>query len=176
MSAILESQRIKLRAIEPEDLELFYLWENNPDIWRVSNTLVPFSKFILRKYIENSHLDIFQTKQTRFMIVQIQTQKTIGTIDLFDFDSLNRRVGIGILIAENEFKNKGYAYESIDIIKKYCFSFLDLHQIYCNIFEYNIASINLFKKAGFKQTSCKKDWILLNNKWINELTFQFINI
>ncbi|HCC72029.1 MAG TPA: GNAT family N-acetyltransferase, partial [Bacteroidales bacterium] len=78
--------KIKLRAPEPEDLVILYNWENDPSIWQVSNTLSPFSKYTLRKYIENSHKSIFETGQLRFMIEIIQLEKTIGTIDLFDFD------------------------------------------------------------------------------------------
>lgn len=35
---------IRLRALEPEDLELLYSWENNLSYWVISNTITPFSK------------------------------------------------------------------------------------------------------------------------------------
>ena len=56
---ILESVNIKLRAPEPEDIDLLYEWENNTEIWYLSNTLTPFSKYSLKKFIEHSHLDIY---------------------------------------------------------------------------------------------------------------------
>ena len=43
---------IRLRALEPEDLECLYKWENDMDLWEVSDTLTPFSLFTLKKYIE----------------------------------------------------------------------------------------------------------------------------
>jgi len=49
--AMLSYGKVRLRSLEPEDLELLYLWENDPSIWKVSNTLVPFSRFILRQYL-----------------------------------------------------------------------------------------------------------------------------
>lgn len=58
----LESNLIKLRAPEPSDLELLYTWENNMEIWKVSNTHTPYSKYVLKKYIESSHLDIWESK------------------------------------------------------------------------------------------------------------------
>lgn len=175
MNYILEDQILKLRAVEPEDLELFYSWENNTEIWQMSNTLVPFSKYILRSYIQTSHIDIFQAKQFRFMIDHKESGKTIGTIDLFDYDPVNLRVGLGILIALKEFRGKGLALNSINLIKKYCFTSLNLHQIYCNISENNLESQNLFKKAGFKLSGIRNDWLLVNGKWVNDVIFQFIN-
>jgi hypothetical protein len=79
----LKGQLISLRAVEPNDLELLYQWENNPSVWHLSNTLAPFSKHILKEYIENAKHDIYVTKQLRLMI---NTSKygPIGCIDLFD--------------------------------------------------------------------------------------------
>ena len=160
----LENDQILLRALEPEDLELLYKWENDPEIWTVSNTLTPISRFVLKQYIENSHLDIFQLGQVRFMIdrkpvAPDPTVKTIGTIDLFDFDPQNMRVGVGILIKEEEERKKGYAGQSLDVIIEYCFSVLLLHQVYCNIPAGNIQSIRLFQSKGFIETGRKIDWL-----------------
>ena len=37
--ALLENERVCLRALEPEDLELLYRWENDSELWEVGNTL-----------------------------------------------------------------------------------------------------------------------------------------
>lgn len=101
---LLQNEQLKLRALEPTDLELLYQWENNPDIWDVSNTLAPFSKYILHQYIENSHRDLFESKQLR-LIIELKGKKdnpAIGTVDLFDIDFYNKRAGVGILIADEK--------------------------------------------------------------------------
>ncbi len=64
----MDEVEIVLRAPEPGDLNLLYKWENDPGIWQVSNTITPFSKYILEKYIETAHMDIYQVKQLRLMI------------------------------------------------------------------------------------------------------------
>lgn len=174
-----ENEHIRLRAVEPEDLELFYKWENDPEIWNVSNTLTPFSRFVLKQYIENSHQDIFQTKQVRFMIDKKplstdQPVSTIGTIDIFDFDPLHSRAGIGILIKEKKERGKGYAGMALDLMIEYCFKVLYLHQIYCNISEANTSSIHLFRSKGFVNTGRKKEWLRTEKGWEDELFFQLI--
>ena len=103
---------IVLRAIEPEDIDLIYSWENDPSVWPVSNTIAPFSRYVLTKYIESSHLDIFQTRQLRLMIdlYKDNNQKqTIGSIDLFDFDPFHMRAGVGVLIGNTSNRGKGFA-------------------------------------------------------------------
>ncbi|HEX2976136.1 MAG TPA: hypothetical protein VHO68_09370, partial [Bacteroidales bacterium] len=62
---------ITLRAPEPEDLELLYKWENDSKYWLLSNTFTPFSKYTLKRYIENSHKTIFEAGQVRLMIDHI---------------------------------------------------------------------------------------------------------
>jgi diamine N-acetyltransferase len=171
----LESSRIHLRAPEPEDLELLYKWENNTHTWLVSNTLTPFSKFILRQYLEGAQRDIFESKELRLMI-DLKTRNdsisTIGTIDMFDYDPLNSRAGIGILIAANENRRLGYAYEALQMIDNYAFTVLQVHQLYCNILEDNIPSLNLFQKAGYEIIGIKKDWVRSGEHWLDEYLLQ----
>ncbi len=170
---------IILRALEPEDLELLYNWENDTETWSVSNTITPFSKHILQKFIENSHLDIYQTKQLRLMI-EIKTGdkesfKTIGAIDLFDFDPFHNRAGVGILIGEKGERKKGYASLALGELIKYAFYTLQLHQLYCNIAETNKESLVLFEKYGFSVSGKKKEWLKTQNGYIHEYILQLIN-
>ena len=167
-------KEIKLRALEPEDLELLYEWENNNENWIISNTVSPFSKYTLKRYIENSHKNIYEIGQLRLMIDHIADKKTIGTIDIFDFDSYHKRAGIGLLIATENYRKKGYGTMALTFLIDYCFRTLQLHQLYCNILENNIKSIDLFKKLGFKEIGRKEDWISTNEGYISEIMFQLI--
>jgi len=168
-------KNVKLRALEPEDLELLYEWENNQSYWSVSNTITPFSRYNLKQYIENSHENIYETGQLRLMIDHIEDKKTIGTIDIFEFDPFHKRAGIGILIADESYRNKGFAAMSLTCLISYCFEILKLHQLYCNIISNNVESIDLFMKQGFVQNGIKKDWIKTDDGYLDEFMFQLIN-
>lgn len=174
---ILKGNNIRLRPVEPDDLDLIYNWENNSEIWPLSNTITPFSKHIVKQFIENSHYDIYTTKQLRLMIDRVDNEKneTIGTIDLFDFDPTHKRAGIGILIAEKENRGKGFASETLDILIQYCFTTLQLHQLYCNITSDNAESVNLFTKKGFKLIGIKKNWLIFSEGMKDEAMYQLIN-
>jgi diamine N-acetyltransferase len=168
-------KNIKLRALEPEDLELLYEWENNDSYWLISNTVSPFSRYTLKRYIENSHKNIYETGQLRLMIDHIEDKIAIGTIDVFEFDPFHKRAGIGILIGNESYRRKGYASMSLTCLIKYCFKTLQLHQLYCNILANNCESIDLFKKQGFVQIGIKKDWIKTSDGYTDEYLLQLIN-
>jgi diamine N-acetyltransferase len=168
-------QDISLRAVEPEDLELLYTWENDNRYWIISNTVTPFSKYTLKRYIENSHKNIYVNGQLRLMIDHTKSKTTIGTIDIFDFDPFHRRAGIGILIANEQFLKKGYGSMALSCLTEYCFNTLMLRQLYCNILASNTESIELFRKHGFKKIGVKKEWIKTTDGFVDEHMFQLLN-
>ena len=176
MSLLLKNESVILRALEPEDLEFLYQVENNPEIWNISNTISPFSKYILKQYIENSHHDIYTNKQLRLIIATIENPgNPVGAIDLFDFDPYHMRAGIGILIHNEVDRKKGYAFAALNTLIKYCFNHLHFHQLYCNISADNSKSIHLFEKAGFIKAGNKKEWLKTIGGWEDELFFQLIH-
>lgn len=171
---MLEGEKIKLRALEPEDLEFLYETENDSSFWEVSHTQAPFSKFLLKQYLENTHQDIYEAKQLRLMIVEKDSNSSVGLIDLFDFNPQHSRAGIGIMIHQ-KFQKKGYATEALKTVINYSFSHLNLHQLFANITPDNENSLALFKKLGFTLVGDKKDWLFVNGIFKSELIFQLIN-
>ena len=170
----LKGDTIDLRALEESDLEFLYDIENDEDIWTISDTVQPYSRYLLKQYLENSHRDIFAAKQLRLVIAN-KNDVCLGFIDLFDFDFKNKRAGVGIIIKETKNRNKGYGKEAIEILKSYCYSTLQLRQLYCNIAETNDASLNLFKSLGFEIVGLKRDWNFNYNEFSNEYLLQHIN-
>lgn len=161
-----------LRALEPLDIDFLFDAENNEQFWEISGTQVPFSKYMLKKYIENAQQDIYEAKQFRFVIAN-NSNTPIGLIDLFDFDPQHRRAGIGILILP-QFKHKGYGSEALQLLVKYSFTKLNLNQLYANILSDNKASIALFNKLGFTKVGVKKEWIFNDSTFKDEVLYQLI--
>jgi diamine N-acetyltransferase len=155
----LESNTIRLRAVEPSDIDFLYLWENDPKVWIISENITPYSRFELEKYIL-SEGDIFANKQLRLMVDCKQNggYETIGAVDLFDFNPVHNRAGLGLLIYSDENRRKGYATEALNILIEYAFTILNISVLYCNISANNQKSINCLEKAGFEKCGLKKSW------------------
>ncbi|WP_233375845.1 GNAT family N-acetyltransferase [Maribellus sp. CM-23] len=171
MNALLTYGKISLRPLEPEDIDLLYQWENNIEIWQVSNTKAPFSKHILAQYLAESAKDIYATRQLR-LIIQDENMHAVGAVDLFDFEPYHLRAGVGILIHQTEDRGKGYAHDALLALSVYALEVLGLKQLYANIAVDNAVSIHLFEKAGFQQSGIKKDWLKTRNGWKDEILFQ----
>ena len=169
----LKGTHINLRAIEPTDLAFLYQIENDEFFWEVSNTQKPFSKFLLQQYLENAQQDIYEAKQLR-LLIEDKNSTPVGLIDLFDFNPKHKRAGIGIVISQQS-QDKGFASESLELLIKFAFTHLDLHQLFVNITEDNTKSISLFEKLGFEKSGVKKDWIYTNKNFKNELIYQLIH-
>ena len=171
----LKGQNIFLRALEPRDLDFIFEVENNVDVWEMSGTQTPYSKFLIAQYLENAHQDIFEAKQLRLAICRNDAEKPVGLIDLFEYDPQNNRAGIGILIQNEEDRNNGLGSEALKILIDYAFYHLNLHQLYANIGVENVASVALFSKFGFEEIGIKKEWNLVNGIYKDEAVFQLIN-
>jgi diamine N-acetyltransferase len=169
----LENSNIRLRALEPDDVDLLYKRENDPETWKVSNTRMPVSKFLLASYIKSCDKDFWESKEMR-LIIENSDRKPIGTLELFDFEPYHMRAGLGILIYEKDDRRKGLATEALNIIMEYAFNELGILQLYANVAESNNPSIELFKKMGFEIVGLKKQWLRIPSGWEGEFLFQKI--
>jgi diamine N-acetyltransferase len=145
---MLKSPQISLRLLEDNDLEFLYSVENNADNKKYGANNGYLSKKTLEAYIKNSGADISVYGQQRFVIVLNNT--SIGLIDLFDFDQINRSAYIGVIVI-NEYQNKNYGSNALELLISYSWNELDLLSLYANINPVNNISISLFNKFHFKK-------------------------
>lgn len=159
-----------LRALEPSDLELLYLWENDTEVWRVSGSYAPVSRERLKHFIEEQNYDIYATRQMRLIIES--DGMAIGTLDIVEFDPQNSRFGIGILIYAAENRRMGFARSAIEAIKEYGRTTLFVNQIWASVAEDNKPSIELFLSCNFEQCGLRKAWLRRAEGYVDELEFQ----
>ncbi|CAG5084575.1 GNAT family N-acetyltransferase [Parvicella tangerina] len=170
---MLENDRIKLRGVEPEDVDYLFMAENDTSLWQVSETLIPFTRHTLQKYAESVH-DLHSQGQYRFIIEHIRTGTPVGMIDLFDYNQIHRRAGVGIVVSDKEFLNKGIAKDSLLILLKYAKSVLKLNQLYCSMHASNQISLELFESVGFSRVGERKEWFKTDSGWESELLYQLL--
>jgi len=156
--AFLENENLLLRALEPEDLDILYEWENKPELWQYGSTLAPYSKFALRDYLTDSLQGILYSRQLRLMAVEKKFEAVVGTVDLFDYDPIHQRAGIGILV-DSHHRHKGLGTEILRITADYAFGVLHLNQLYAYIPVSNTGSFKLLSKCGYVQSGLLKAWL-----------------
>lgn len=163
---------IRLRALEPGDIDIVYRWENDRALWPSGDNAAPLSRYQLHRYIENYSADIYTDRQLRMMIT-LPDGTAIGTVDLFDFDPVNSRAATGIFISE-QFRHQGYATAAIESIKDYCRNRLSMHSLWCVVAVDNVASLTLFKKCGFTTSGRLRSWLRCHNRYGDALLLQIL--
>ena len=161
---------IHLRALEPEDLLALEKIENDSAYWKYSNQTEPFSRVLLNQFIKEQQQDIFQVRQKRFVISN-QDKILLGCIDLFDFEPLHRRAGVGLYLLQ-EYRNKGIGSKALGLLAEYSKNILQLKTLYANIAIENMASKSLFQSAGFNQSGLKKEWNFYQGEFHDEYLYQ----
>ena len=166
----LKDEMISLRAPEPEDLELMYVMENDTTLWSIGNATLPYSRYTLREYLEQSRQDLFAEHQARF-VIELQNGEAAGMIDLADFDPLNSRaeVCIGLL---GKHRGKGIATRALTLLSEYALKKLHINQLFAFIPEWNEESLRLFEKNGFKKSALLEQWQRTENGFNNVFLVQ----
>lgn len=162
--------KIRLRAMEPEDLDLLYQIENDREVWNVGNTSVPYSRYVLHDYIANTVNDIYTDGQVRLIIDSEQGQ-AVGIADIVNFDARHHRAEVSLIVMR-EHRRKGYATATLSEIHDYALHVLHLHQLFAVIAEGNQASLALFRSVGYAKESLLTDWIFDGTNYLNALLLQ----
>lgn len=168
---MLVGDKVFLRAVEKSDATTIYMWENNPDNWKVSNTEVPFSMFDIMALIEHQ-ADLRKSGQLRFVIQEKQTERSLGVIDLYEVNFKHGYASVGILIALDVDRGGGFASDALSILIEYTRDYLELRNLQCSIHGDNTASIALFEKMNFRKVGVRKGWLRFKGKEIDEISYQ----
>ena len=161
---------IRLRAIEPEDLDVLYRIENDRSLWNVGATNVPYSRYTLHDYVATSSDDIYADRQVRLVIENAEGE-TVGMADVVHFEPQHLRAEVGIVIID-AFRHRGYARLALADLCQYALNVLHLHQLYAVIDAGNEAAIGLFRQADFQEQARLKDWLSEGHSFHDALLMQ----
>lgn len=166
-----DKKSMRLRAMEPRDIDAIYNWENNPNVWIHNASHQPFSRNALTRFIDESDgADIYSSRQLRLM-ADVEGIGTVGCIDLFDFDPYHRHAAIGMIV-DSRFRRQGYGENMLQLLEEFAAQHLNIHLLYCDIAASNSACIALYRKHGYRQVGTRKEWIRNGNIWENAVIME----
>ena len=167
-----EYPQVHLRAIEPEDLDLLYRIENDQTLWHLGTSNVPYSRYTLHDYVATSSDDIYVDRQVR-MIVENEASEIVGIADVVNFDPANCRAEVGLIVME-PFRQQGYGSSVLNEIARYALGVLHLHQVYAFVDRSNDASLSLFRKMGYRESSPIIDWLYDGREYHDAVLMQLV--
>jgi RimJ/RimL family protein N-acetyltransferase len=146
---IWQGARVRLRAVEPEDWQIFNQWDLDSDTAR-DCYWVPFPKSqeAARKWALDTSLAAPEGDVFRFVIENLEGE-FVGTINTHDCDPRNGTFSYGLAI-RREYQRQGYASEAIRLVLCYFFQELRYQKCTVGVYDFNEASIKLHEKLGFQ--------------------------
>lgn len=147
---VLKLTPCRIRKTRETDIDLILHWENDPALWPVTDDAGPFSREEIEIFVLRSR-SLEHDKQERW-ILEDETGRSVGCIDLFDYEENEQSCGIGVVIPSPNDRRKGYALSGIRQLLSKVKKETSVHRLHCMIFPDNLASIRLFEKLGFQLT------------------------
>ncbi len=147
--SIIYGERVRLRAVEREDVNKFHEWVNDPEVTRGLALYLPMSFLD-----EENWFNLLAKRDPREKPLAIEVNKgknwkLIGNCGVFDLDSVNRSAELGIMIGDKSEWNKGYGAEVMSLLVKHCFETLNLNRAFLRVYTENIRAVRSYEKAGF---------------------------
>lgn len=162
---------IIIRKIQFEDAEILMELNNNLEI---SHYVVGSPKKVSLSEQLEWMSNITKEKNTERWMVEYN-KKIVGTVIISSIDIINKTGNINIKLLPS-FQGCGIAFEAL---KKICDIGFDELKLYCltaNILPYNLKSIGLFKKIGFKQDGILRSRVVKNGERYDLITLSLLKV
>lgn len=157
-----EGEKIFLRPVEEEDIELFYFGRNNPD---VRETLFLFFPMTYEQ-VKNELQSLFTTKDNlTFTIVEKETNIPVGQTSFVRIDYVSRMATFFLAIWDPEHWSRGYGTEATKLMVDYGFEILNLNRIQLHVAVENKNAIRAYEKCGFKIEGTLREAMYHHNKY-----------
>lgn len=146
-------ERVRLRAVEREDIPRFVKWLNDSEVTRYLTMYLPFSRAQEEGWFEQ-HL-----KDEKSCVLAIETMEGehIGSVGLHDIHWKDRSAQLGVFIGERDLWGQGYGTDAVRALLRLAFHEMALHRITLRVFDFNLRAIRCYRKCGFSQEGCLRE-------------------
>jgi RimJ/RimL family protein N-acetyltransferase len=163
--SIIYGERIRLRAVEREDVKKFCIWVNDPEVTRHLTLYLPLSTVDEENWFDSLSKREQSEKPLAIEIRDGDGWKLIGNCGVFGMDTVSRVGELGIMIGEKEEWNKGYGTETMTLLLCHCFETLNLNRVYLHVYAENLRGKRAYEKAGFVEEGRLREAIYKRGKY-----------
>ncbi len=144
---MIRGKKVRLRAIEREDLPRYIVWLNDPEVMEYFGLYQPSSLEDEEAWYATQRSD---TSVMNFAIETLREGQHIGGCGFSHIDHRNRSAECGLFIGEKSLWNQGLGTDSLQALVDYGFRQLNFHRIYLRVFAENRRAIRSYEKVGFQ--------------------------
>lgn len=150
--------QLRLRAIEPEDVDFMYDIENDPDLWFYSDRVAPLSRRALFDYAMTYDADPFRAGQLRLIAEFADSHEPCAILDLYEIDAMNSRAYVGYVVAPR-FRGRKLGSKTLAMLAEYAKNHLRLSELVARTPCGNAAGMAVMKACGFVVEAVLTDWL-----------------
>ncbi|ATF11269.1 N-acetyltransferase [Brevibacillus brevis X23] len=161
---LFQSERIYLRKMTGEDVDVYHTWRNDVEVMRTTNPSMDVYTWEDTNGFVNQVI-LHASSSKSYMILDSQTNRPIGITSLIQIDLKNRNAECIIDIGEKEYWGKGYGREAMKLLLDYAFLEMNLHRVSLRVFSFNEKAIKLYERLGFKQEGVSRQFLFREGKW-----------
>jgi RimJ/RimL family protein N-acetyltransferase len=158
--------RVRLRAIEKDDLPRFVQWLNDPEVRRGLSRYLPLSLEEEQKWFESMLQAAADERPLAVDVLQGDSWQHVGGTGLMHIDPRGRHAEVGIHIGDTRFWNQGHGTEALHLILRHAFETLNLNRVYLRVYEDNARAIAVYRRVGFREEGrLRQDRFLEGRYW-----------
>lgn len=161
-----EGELVSLRAIEPEDLERYVRWLNDPDVTRTLMTRYPLSREAERGILERLSAQSGY-RDVAFAIEVRETGQHLGTVGLHGAYYESRWATLGIFIGEKDLWGRGYGTDAVRTVCRFGFWEMNLRHIRLDVLDHNDRAAEIYRRAGFVDEGSKRASVLRGGRYMD---------
>ncbi len=144
-------EKVRLRALEMEDLDIILKFFNTLDLRQYLNSQIPMSRQAERQWLERSTtMDPWRDGGMTLAVEDKKTGEFLGTVSLFDISKQHKRAEFGIALHNPKNLGKGYGTDTTRVMLWIAFQILGLNSVYLITMDNNERAQRAYEKAGFK--------------------------
>jgi RimJ/RimL family protein N-acetyltransferase len=157
-------ERVALGPLRRDLIPLYHRWFNDFAVRR-TRVRPPRATALEAQEREYDAL-VSSAERCDFTVYDRATWTPIGDAGLSGIDYRHSSAFFFITIGESAYRGKGYGTETTRLVLDYAFTALGLHGVKLEVAEFNLAGINAYRKAGFREVGrWRQSWMLNGRLW-----------
>lgn len=168
---MLVGERIRLRALEPDDADTVWRWHHDHETSRLNGQIYPTSYAQTEEWIHSLRRPSFAQ-----VVLGIENEDgaLVGYVSLTRIEPEDRAARFGIMLGR-DYWNQGYGTDATRTILRFAFAEMNLHRVSLGVAEYNPRAIRVYEKCGFQVEGRRRETRWHDGAWRDHLEMSILD-
>ena len=156
--------RVRLRAIERDDLPTFVRWFNDPEVRQYLLMYEPMSMAKEERWFERR----LEMRDDFLFAIEAHVDDQwvhIGNCGLHKIDWKNRNAVFGIVIGEKAYWRQGYGTDTAHTALRFAFNELNLRRVELEVYDFNPRARRCYEKAGYRHEGTRRQALFRDGRY-----------